>query len=321
MGDLTDENAALIAVLRSQDTKGWWTQIANRVKAAGSATAVFNTLTGTPDSRDDWAETQDGGLFPEPVDAQTKEHLESLLAQARTDLQSWDSQGLTFLSCLDPSFPDQLREVFDMPPFLFAQGTVVPREEGVSIVGSRKASAAGLDFATRTAQMLVDRGLTVIAGGAAGIDAAAHRAALEAGGRTVAFLGTGITRRYPAENARLQDAIATHGGALFSQFWPDQPPARWTFPQRNASMSGYGIASVIVEAGEYSGTRIQARQAQAHGRPIILHRTVADTTQWGHDLASQPGVFIAENVEDVARWIDKIQTDNQLIAQLAGQAQ
>lgn len=115
--------------------------------------------------------------------------------------------------------------------------------------------------------------LSVIAGLAEGIDTAAHRAALVAGGRTVAFIGTGIDKRYPAANIEIHDEIA-HSGLVLSQFYPGAGPTKHTFPMRNVLMSGYGLATIVVEAGEYSGSRIQARTAGEHGRPVILTDSV-----------------------------------------------
>lgn len=313
-----NEDTALVALLESGVVAGGWTGVANRVNAAGSAIAVWNTLTGNSDPRDDWGDEEvQPSLFPETPSAQNIEKLEESLGTACKLLHEWHEQGLVFLSVLNNHYPDQLREVYDMPPFLFAQGATPGREIGVSVVGSRKASPEGLDFAAQIARMLVRRGITVVAGGAAGIDAAAHRAALEVEGRTVAFLGTGITQRYPSQNRNLQDRIAREGGTLYSQFWPGQPPAKWTFPQRNASMSGFGIASVIVEAGEYSGTRIQARQAQAHGRPLIIRDTVVNTTKWAADMSHQSGVTVVHSIEDVEKALDRIQEQNRIISQLA----
>src|SRR5581483_252563 len=112
-----------------------------------------------------------------------------------------------------------------------------------------------------------------ISGLAAGIDTAAHTAALESGGRTVAVIGTGITRCYPAANIELQEAIA-HSGLVLSQFWPESSASKASFPMRNATMSAYGRATIVVEASEQSGARIQARLAVAHGRPVVLMNSV-----------------------------------------------
>ena len=160
-------------------------------------------------------------------------------------------------------------------------------------------------MATSVANALVDMQLTVIAGLAAGIDAAAHVAALERGGRTVAVIGTGINKAFPAANRELQEAIATEG-LLLSQFWPDAPPQRHNFPMRNAIMSGYGIATVVVEAGEHSGARIQARMAVEHGRPVILTDSVVERTDWGKALTARPDVYAVSSTSEVSDVVQQL---------------
>ncbi len=192
------------------------------------------------------------------------------------------------LTLFDDEFPPQVREVHDVPPLLFARGRLAATGEtelGACIVGSRKASPAALQFASDVATALVRSGTAVVSGLAEGIDTAAHRAALEAGGRTVAVIGTGIDQVYPAANRQLQQRIEREGLVL-SQFWPGSGPTKVSFPLRNATMSAYGMCTLIVAAGEQSGARIQARQAVAHGRPLILTRHVAESTGWGRELAS-----------------------------------
>lgn len=140
---------------------------------------------------------------------------------------------------------------------------------------------------------------------AKGIDTFAHKTALADGGRTIAFIGTGIDRQYPAENRDLQKRIENEGLVL-SQFMPGAEPTRQTFPMRNALMSGYGIATIIADANEHSGTRIQARQAQRHGRPVILNHTVMDGTQWGRELADKPGVYVVRDASGASDALDYI---------------
>jgi DNA processing protein len=181
---------------------------------------------------------------------------------------------------------------------LFTRGTLVADERAVSVVGSRAASDAGLRLARTVASALVERGITVLSGLAAGVDTAAHRAALDAGGRTVAVIGTGINQSYPVANRRLQELIADNG-LVVSQFWPDTPPTKQTFPMRNATMSAYGRATIVVEAGEKSGARIQARLAVAHGRPVILTDSVVHGTTWGNELVGKPGVTWARDVDGI----------------------
>jgi len=233
-------------------------------------------------------------LFPDPE-----------LQQAELDVAQWSRSGERFVSVLDADYPTQLRDIHQVPAFLFARGTLTPDDRAVSVVGSRKAGDAGLRMAGNLARALVDRGITVLSGLAAGIDAAAHSAALAAGGRTVAIIGTGITRSYPAGNRALQEQISSDGLVL-SQFWPDAPPTRQSFPMRNAVMSGYGFASVIVEAGEQSGARIQARMAVEHGRPVILTDVVVRNTDWGKRLQHQPGVSVASSITEATQQIEEI---------------
>ena len=193
----------------------------------------------------------------------------------------------------------------ETPPFLFYDGTLSEPDPGMSVVGSRSASDRALRFAADAARLLVSEGLTVIAGLAAGVDSAAHRAALEAGGRTVAFIGTGLAKSYPAENATLQREIAARGLVL-SQFYPDASPTKQTFPMRNATMSGYGLATIVVEAGEHSGTRIQARVAGEHGRPVILTSEVVQKTAWGSALVDRPNVYVVDSLDELSAAVKDI---------------
>lgn len=160
-------------------------------------------------------------------------------------------------------------------------------------------------MAANLAWALTSRRVTVVSGLARGIDTAAHRAALDADGRTVAVIGTGIGRVYPAENRGLQDEIADRGLVL-SQFWPDAPPRKHTFLMRNAVMSGYGLAATVIEAGETSGARALARMAVEHGRQVILVDQVVVKNQWAQRLAGRPGVHVASSVDDVMRIVERV---------------
>jgi DNA processing protein len=290
-GDAAAEQAALVALLRAQPGRISWAQVTAQVLEAGSAVAVRDrlvppTLTGTP------------GLPDE-------------LAQAAADLRLWARRGLTVLTILDARYPARLRAVHQAPPVLFARGALVQDDVAVSVVGSRQASQRGLAMAGGIARRLARDRVAVTAGLALGIDTAAHRAALAAGGRTVAIIGTGIDRAYPAENRGLHEEIAT-SGLLLSQFWPGAPAQRHTFLMRNATMSGYGLATVVVEAGEHSGARAQARIAVEHGRPVILTDLVVGRNQWARALLTRPGVHVADSPAAVTAIV------GQLIADSAG---
>jgi DNA processing protein len=144
-----------------------------------------------------------------------------------------------------------------------------------------------------------------VSGLALGIDAAAHRSALDAGGRTVGVIATGINKVYPAQNRGLHQEIAERG-LLLSQFWPDAPPRKHTYLMRNATMSGYGIATVVVQAGETSGARTQARLAVEHGRPVILTDLVVNANEWAKALVGRPGVHVASSIGEVMAVVDDL---------------
>ena len=291
-----NEGAALVALLRSRPDKMTWAEITAEVVAVGSAVQVWESRVQ--------ATLLDGLSENAP------------LAVAAADIQQWTASGATFLSILDALYPARLRSIHEAPPLLFARGSLVPDDLAISVVGSREASPRGLGIAESVAGSLVDAGITIVAGLALGIDTAAHRAALEAGGRTVAIVGTGINNVYPSANRQLHEEISRKG-LLLSQFWPDAPPQKHTFLMRNATMSGYGMATVVVEAGEQSGARAQARMAVGHGRPVILTDLVVDRNDWAKALVGRPGVHVATGgaeVMDIVRGLTSEQNrvDDQL---------
>jgi DNA processing protein len=142
-----------------------------------------------------------------------------------------------------------------------------------------------------------------VSGLAAGIDTAAHQAALERGGRTIAVIGSGLDHAYPRENTGLQRQLA-RDGAVISQFWPESRPSRRTFPLRNALMAGLTTASVIVEANAMSGTRILARAAVSLRRVVVLLDTLLEQP-WAQELAGQPGVQVAESAAEATALIER----------------
>ena len=285
------ETVALLALLRLASKGLTWADIASEVRLVGSAIAVLE------------GDYQQSALLPDPG-------VTDALRQADADLAQWEQEGLELVTVISPRYPTQLAGVFDCPPFLFVQGRVVPDDRGMSVVGSRRCSPAGEAMARDAAGLLAERGLTVIAGLAEGIDSVAHREALVIGARPVAVIGTGIKLRYPASNRHLQDEVAGKG-LVISQFYPDQPPTKQTFPMRNGTMSGYGIATIIVEAGENSGSRIQARKAADHGRPVVLSAQVARSTSWGQAMSTHPWVYVVGSHNELANAVDQIVADRQ----------
>ncbi len=225
------------------------------------------------------------------------------LDRARRELDGWARRGICVLSAFDAGYPANLRGVADRPPLLFVNGSLATSDENsIAVVGTRNPTARGVAAASAIAAHLVGCGYTVTSGLATGIDTAAHMAALDAGGRTVAVIGTGLEHCYPRENAALQAEIASRC-AVVSRFWPASHPSRRTFPMRNAVMSGMTLGTVIVEAGPTSGTRTQARHALAQGRAVVL---LADLLEqdWAAELAARPGVHVIRRPAEIVEVIE-----------------
>jgi DNA processing protein len=189
-----------------------------------------------------------------------------------------------------------------LPPTLWLCGTLRDGDGlAIAIVGSRRATAYGVEVAERLAADLAARGVTIVSGLARGIDTAAHRGALAAGGRTIAVLGTGIDGRYPAENRGLADQIEANG-ALVSQFFPGTPPLAWNFPARNRTIAGLTLGVVVVEAAERSGALITASAAADFGREVfaVPGRITSETARGPHGL-------LRDGATLVRSWMDIVQ--------------
>lgn len=280
------ERAALVALLRRPEVP--WSEVALDIQEIGSAQQVLDRALRQPET-----------LFPA-----TASSADELIAAAAEEIAGWQADGIGVHAFFDESYPAQLRSIKEMPPLLFTRGELRVHDRAVAVVGSRKATERGLGIARSVAESLANRGVTVASGLAEGIDTAAHTAALDAGGRTVAVIGTGIRNYYPPANRRLQDHIADVG-LVVSQFWPNAGPTRQSFPMRNAVMSGYAAATVVVEAGETSGARIQARNALAHGRPVVLTGQVMQR-EWAKTFATKPGVYVVHSTMELVEAVDEI---------------
>lgn len=239
--------------------------------------------------------------------------LDASIARALADIEAWERDGLELVTVLDSGYPINLRAVHDRPPILFVAGELATTDRrALAVVGSRRASADGLARARELSRHLVEVGYTVVSGLAAGVDAAAHREALAAGGRTVAVIGTGLQHSYPPENAELQQQLAA-GSAVVSQFWPETEPSRRSFPMRNAVMSGLALGTAIVEASVTSGARTQARCALAHGRPVFLARALI-SQPWAQELAARPGVHVYGEPGEVTAALARMTATGALVA-------
>ncbi len=208
--------------------------------------------------------------------------------------------GLTVIVWGDAEYPARLKAIASAPPVLYLRGTLLPEyEAAVAIVGARRATAYGEETARELAQELGRRGLTIISGLARGIDAAAHRGALEVGARTVGVLGSGLDQIYPPEHAGLAADVAG-SGALCSEFPLGTQPLRLHFPRRNRIISGLSLGVVVVEAGVESGALITAHHALEQGREVfaVPGRVHARYSEGCHRLI-KAGAKLVESWEDV----------------------
>jgi DNA processing protein len=265
-----------------------WNRLAGAIEEEGSALALLERLEDGAADR----------LFE--VDQQTVS-----LDELEDRVHAWEAEEIGLVTVLDEAYPVNLRMVHDRPPLLFVRGRLEERDErSVAVVGTRKASERGLEQARAIAQRLVAADYTVASGLAAGIDTAAHTATLEAEGRTVAVIGTGLREHFPAANAELQDRIGREH-AVISQFWPGQEARRWTFPQRNAVMSGFARATVVVEASHTSGARMQARLALEHGRPVFLLRSLLEH-RWAQTYEQRESVYVVDDGAEIVDHLERL---------------
>lgn len=213
------------------------------------------------------------------------------LQQPQHQLLMWDS----------PTYPALLAELEDAPPLLFVTGDAgILEAPQLAIVGSRHASRPGLDTAQAFARSLAQAGFVITSGLALGIDGAAHQGALEVAGNTVAVLGTGLQRVYPARHQRLAASIIEQGGALVSELPLDCPPQAGNFPRRNRIISGLALGVLVVEASPSSGSLITARLAAEQGREVYaIPGSIHHPGARGCHQLIRDGATLVESVEDI----------------------
>lgn len=229
-------------------------------------------------------------------------NLDDRIERVRAEVVAAAEKSARLVTILDEDYPSNLRVIPSPPPFLFYRGELRRDDaRSVAVVGTRKASEEGTRRAGKLACRLAQEGVTVISGLALGIDAAAHRATLEEGGRTIAVVGTGILRAYPKENAELAEHIAATG-AVISQFWPSAPPTRYSFPMRNAVMSGVSQGTAVIEATSTSGAKMQARLALEQGKRAFLMASLVTNEEWARRYLNR-GAIEVESVDDILRWL------------------
>ncbi len=297
------ETAAVVALVRRGDRL--WHHYADLIESSGSALSVLADDPGEPE-RPEPPTLFAGESTPE---SPPKVDLDAIAEE----ITAWRDEGMQVLTVLDEEYPPNLRTIHNRPPLLFVAGELSSEDSrSVAVVGARRASARGVAAASAIAAELADDGFTVTSGLAEGVDTAAHRAALDRGRRTVAVIGTGLRRSYPAMNAALQRRIASEG-AVVSQFWPDAPPTRTSFPMRNVVMSGFSLATVVVEASQTSGAKMQARFALEHGRPVFLLASLLEHA-WAREYAERPGAYVVESAADIAARVERLTSVETLTA-------
>ena len=233
-----------------------------------------------------------------PVDRERDALIRAWLADPSHEVIAWD----------DPDYPQALLTLGDAPPALFFVGRrALLDRPALAIVGSRNATPAGIENARAFARALADAGLTIVSGLAVGLDAAAHEGALQGQGSTIAIVGTGLDRVYPARNRDLAHAIAA-GGALLSEFPPGTPARKDHFPRRNRLISGIAKGVLVVEATLSSGSLITARLAGDQGREVFaIPGSIHSPFSRGCHKLIREGAKLVEKAQDV---LDELRIDH-----------
>src|SRR5271167_2200745 len=236
---------------------------------------------------------------------------------AQDELGKAAGAGARIVTLDDPEYPAQLKQIYDPPLVLYVRGNeAVISQPGIALVGTRHPTPFVSGISERLACDLAARGLVIFSGMARGIDTAGHRGAIAAKGKTVAVFGTGVDVPYPKENTRLIDQVLNTGGAVISEFPMATFPAPQNFPIRNRIISGISLGVLVVEAAEYSGTRITARCALEQNREVFaVPGNVTNKGSW------TPNTLIKQGAKLVATWEDvweELPTDVRLTLQPEG---
>jgi DNA processing protein len=242
-------------------------------------------------------------LEAENLQAQSAQHiaLGKSLELAHDEMAKAVAAEAQILCRDDEAWPARLSEIYDPPLVLYVRGNVEAlARPGIAIVGTRHPTPYGIGMAERLSCDLASRGLTIISGMARGVDTAGHRGAIKAKGKTVAVFGTGVDVIYPRENKKIAEGILECGGALISEFPLESFAAPQNFPIRNRVISGLALGVLVVEAGEYSGTRITARCALEQSREIFaVPGNVTSRNSWGPNTLIKQGAKLTATWEDI----------------------
>ena len=242
------------------------------------------------------------------LQAEEREALRELEPVPAARLEEVRERGVRVVSYRGPGYPRRLVHLHQPPPALYLQGPLELADRSVAVVGTRSATSYGRRAARDLAGGLARAGWVVVSGLARGIDTAAHRAALDAGGKTAAVLGSGLDHRYPSSNRDLYDRL-DESGLLVTEFPPEQPPQRWTFPKRNRIIAALSAGVVVVQAPGRSGALITADQALELGREVfaVPGPVGAPASEGTHQLL-RSGAPLAARTRDVLEVLEGVRT-------------
>ncbi|UCH50944.1 MAG: DNA-processing protein DprA [Chloroflexota bacterium] len=236
------------------------------------------------------------------LDSKTADNVVNLRLKISPDaeMDNMEQYKVKALTCDSSAYPQRLKEIYDYPPVLYVRGTLLPEDECcLAVVGTRRATVYGRQVAEELVTDLARNGITIVSGLAKGIDSIAHRAALEAGARTIAVFACGLDVVYPAENAKLAREVIEHG-ALISEYPLGTRPKADNFPRRNRIMSGLSLGVLVIEAGESSGALITANQALEQNRDVFaVPGSILSPGSRGTNHLIQEGAKLVSNYVDV----------------------
>ena len=238
------------------------------------------------------------GLKPDTV-AQLKNT--EILAKAESEIERLESLGANIITLADEEYPELLKEIYDPPIVIYVKGDLASAltRPAIGVVGSRRCSTYGVNAANFLARELAAQGIAIVSGLARGIDGAAHRGAIEAAGKTVGVIGTGLDVVYPKEHKKLTDEVAENG-AVVSEFPLGTPPLAQNFPYRNRVLSGLCFGILVVEASEHSGSLITARLAHEQGREVFaVPGNITSQTSFGPNFLIKDGAKLVQQARDV----------------------
>jgi len=229
------------------------------------------------------------------------------------EMENLKRYKIEVLTCDSPGYPQKLKEIYDYPPVLYMRGNLLPEDECcLAVVGTRRASVYGRQVTEEIVGDLARNRVTIVSGLARGIDSVAHRAALEANGRTIAVFACGLDIVYPAENAKLAREIMAHG-ALLSEYPLGTRPKADNFPRRNRIMSGLSLGVLVVEAGESSGALITANQALEQNRDVFaVPGSIISPASKGTNHLIQEGAKLVQDHVDILEELNLAMVAQQL---------